>query len=62
MELVSGMAGTMVVSTGFFAGALRAVAVLQRSPAEQVEWMTAVGFVGGAVLGAFIFILDLVLR
>jgi hypothetical protein len=43
------------------AGALRALAVLRRHPAEQVEWLTAVGFAGGLVFGALILALDRVL-
>jgi hypothetical protein len=61
VELISGTAGTMLVSTGFLAGVLRALAVLRRYPAEQVEWLTAAGFAGGFALGALILALDLVL-
>jgi hypothetical protein len=50
----------MVASTGIFAGALRALAILKGSPAERIEWMTAAGFVGGLAFGALIFVIDLV--
>ncbi len=51
----------MLVSTGLLAGVLRALAVLRKFPAEQVEWLTAAGFAGGLVFGALILALDLVL-
>jgi hypothetical protein len=60
VEIVSGTIGTMVVSTGFVAGALRAFAILRGSPAEWVEWMTAAGFAVGVIFGGAIFILDAV--
>jgi hypothetical protein len=61
VELISGAAGTMLVSTGFLAGVLRALAVLRKFPAEQVEWLTAAGFAGGLVFGVLVLVLDLVL-
>jgi hypothetical protein len=61
VEIISGAAGTMLVSTGLLAGVLRALAVLSKFPAEQVEWLTAAGFAGGLVLGVLILVLDLVL-
>lgn len=61
VDLISGAAGTMLVSTGLLAGVMRALAVLRRSPAERVESLTAAGFVGGLAFGALILVLDLVL-
>jgi hypothetical protein len=61
VEIISGSAGTMLVSTGLLAGVLRALAVLKKFPAEQVEWLTAAGFAAGLVSGALILALDLVL-
>lgn len=61
VEIISGAAGTLLVSTGFLAGVLRALAILRRYPAEQVEWLTAVGFAGGLVFGTLILALDQVL-
>ncbi len=51
----------MIASTGIFAGAMPALAILKGSAPERVEWMTAAGFVGGLAFGALIFIFDLVL-
>jgi hypothetical protein len=61
VEIISGAAGTLLVSTGLLAGAMRALAVLRRSPAEQVELLTAAGFAVGLAFGALILVLDLVL-
>jgi hypothetical protein len=61
VDLISGAAGTMLVATGLLAGVLRALAILRKSPAEQVEWLTAVGFAGGLIAGALTLVLDLVL-
>jgi hypothetical protein len=58
VEIVSGAAGTMLLATGLLAGLLRALAVLKKFPAEQVEWLTAVGFAGGLAFGALILVLD----
>jgi stage V sporulation protein SpoVS len=60
VEVVSGMAGIMAVSTGLVAGAMRAVAILKGFPPERVEWMTAAGFVGGFAAGALVLAFDLV--
>jgi hypothetical protein len=60
VEIISGAAGTMLVSTGFLAGVLRALAVLRKFPAEQVEWLTAAGFAGGFAFGVLILVFDLV--
>jgi hypothetical protein len=51
----------MIASTGIFAGAMRALAILRGSPSERVEWMTAAGFAGGFAFGILLFALDLVL-
>lgn len=51
----------MVFATGLTAGALRAIAILRGFPAERIEWMTAAGFVVGAILGVLVFALDLVI-
>jgi hypothetical protein len=59
LEAVSGAIGTLLVSTGFVAGALRSLAVLRRYPAERVEWVTAAGFAGGLVLVLVIYAVDL---
>jgi hypothetical protein len=61
VEIVSGAAATMLLATGFLAGALRALAVLRKFPAEQVEWLTAVGFAAGLVFGILVLILDQVI-
>jgi hypothetical protein len=61
VELVSEVAGTMLVSTGLLAGVMRALSILRRSPAEQVELLTAAGFAGGLAFGTLILVLDLVL-
>ena len=61
VDLISGAAGTMLVSTGLLAGVLRALAVLKKSPAERIEWLTAAGFAGGLIAGALTLVLDLVL-
>jgi hypothetical protein len=61
VEMVSGTIGTLLVSTGFVAGALRSLAVLRRYPAERVEWVTAAGFAGGLVLAVVIYAMDLAL-
>ena len=50
----------MIASTGIFAGAMRALAILKGSSPEQVEWMTAAGFTGGLAFGVLLFALDLV--
>lgn len=60
VETVSETVGTLLVATGFVAGALRSLAVLRRSPADRVEWATAAGFAGGLVLGATVYVVDLV--
>jgi phage-related minor tail protein len=46
-ELVSSIAGTIVGVAGVIAGSTRAWAVLRKEPHEQVERMTAAGFVVG---------------
>lgn len=61
VDLISGAAGTMLVSTGLLAGAMRALAVLRRSSAEQVELLTAAGFAAGLAFGTLVLVLDLVL-
>jgi hypothetical protein len=60
VEAISRIAATAVFATGLAASALRAFAILRGSAAEQVEWMTAVGFAVGVALSALIFALDLV--
>jgi hypothetical protein len=61
VEIVVEVVGTLGVSTALFAGVFRAVAILRRSSAEQVEWVMAVGSVGGAAFGALVLVLDFVL-
>jgi len=61
VDLISGAAGTMLVSTGLLAGAMRALAILRRSSAEQVELLTAAGFAAGLAFGTLVLVLDLVL-
>jgi hypothetical protein len=61
LDVVSNAVGPLVLSTGFCAAALRALSVLRRFSAEQVEWLTAAGFAGGFAFGALILVLDLVL-
>lgn len=60
LDLVSGIGGTLVVSTGLVAGAMRAFAILRGFPAERIEWMTAAGFAGGVVVASLILMLDVV--
>lgn len=57
-DLVSKMGGTVVVSTGLVAGAMRALAILRGFEVERIEWMTAAGFVGGIVLAGLILLID----
>jgi hypothetical protein len=57
-EVVSRSAGTMVVITGVLAGCSRATAVLRRFPADRVEWMTTVGFVGGVLATLLLVCVD----
>jgi len=61
-ELVSTSAGTVVVITGAFAGSARASAVLRRLPPDRVEWMTAVGFVGGVAATILLVIVDKIMQ
>jgi len=61
VNLISGAAGTMLVSTGLLAGVMRALAVLRRIPGERVELLTAAGFIAGLAFGTLILVLDLVL-
>jgi hypothetical protein len=61
VEAISGVAGTLVISTGLSAGALRAWAVLKEFPSDRVERATAAGFAAGAAFGALIVAFDLVL-
>jgi hypothetical protein len=61
VKFVSEVAGTMLVSTGLLAGVMRALSILRRSPAKQVELLTAAGFAGGLAFGTLILVLDLVL-
>ena len=58
VDTVSSMAGMVLVVTGLLAGALRALAVLSNSPAERVESLTAMGFIGGAGVAFLFFLLD----
>jgi hypothetical protein len=61
-ELVSSFAGTIAVVTAAVAGFARAWAVLRRFPHEQTEWMTAAGFVGGAIVTLFLVCIDSILK
>jgi hypothetical protein len=61
IELVSGVAGTMILLTGLLAAAFRAFAILAESQPERVEWLTAVGFLSGLVFSALFLALDVVL-
>jgi hypothetical protein len=58
VDFVSDAAGMMIVLTGLAAGALRTVAVLGESSSERIEWMTALGFVGGAAISTVFLALD----
>jgi hypothetical protein len=60
IEIVSGTAGMAIVVTGLVAAALRALAVVGGSSPERVEWMTSIGFFGGAVVSMVFLALDLV--
>jgi hypothetical protein len=58
LDIVSRTGGTMVVSTGLVAGAMRALAILRGFQTERIEWMTAAGFAGGIVLAGLILLID----
>lgn len=58
-DLVSGAAGVIVLVTGVFAGAMRALAILLGATPGQIEWMTAAGFAAGLGISLAVFALDL---
>lgn len=47
-ELVNGAAGLVVVMSGLLAGVTRSLAILAGLPAEDVDRVTAMGFLAGA--------------
>jgi hypothetical protein len=59
---VANVAGTMLALTGLLAAALRAGAVLAKSPPEKVEWLTALGFLWGLMMALVSLVLDLLIR
>jgi hypothetical protein len=61
IDLVSGVAGTMILLTGLLAAAFRTFAVLVESPSERLEWLTAMGFLSGLTFAALLLALDVVL-
>lgn len=61
IEVVSDVAGTIIVLTGLLAAGLRTVAVLTKSSPERVEWLTAIGFLSGVMWAAVFLALDVVL-
>lgn len=61
-EFVSSIAGTIVAVAGVIAGSTRAWAVLRRESHEQIERMTAAGFVVGAVFTVAIVCIDSILE
>lgn len=54
IDVVTNVAGTMIVLTGLLAAALRAGAVLAKSPPERVEMQTALGFFWGMAMAMVI--------
>ena len=62
IDLVSGIAGTMILFTGLLAAVFRTFAVLAESPPERVETLTALGFLGGIAVTMMLLALDVVLR
>jgi hypothetical protein len=62
IDLVSDVAGTMILLTGLVAAASRTFAVLAGSPPEKVELFTALGFLGGVAVSAILLALDVVVR
>lgn len=62
IDLVSGVAGAVIVLTGLLAGAFRALAILGESSPERVEWLTAVGFVAGMAIAGILLVMDLAVR
>lgn len=62
IDVVTNVAGTMIVLTGLFAAALRAGAVLAKSPSERVEMQTALGFFWGMAMAMMLLALDAVIR
>jgi hypothetical protein len=61
-EFASSSAGTFLVITGALAGGFRSWAVLRRFSADQIERMTAVGFVTGAVTVILLVFVDKILK
>lgn len=47
-EILNGAAGLVVVMSGLLAGVVRSLAVLTGLPAEDVDRVTAMGFLTGA--------------
>jgi len=61
-ELVTNIAGTIVVVTGVVAGSARTWAVLAEGSHDRVERMTAVGFVVGAAITLCLVVIDSLLE
>lgn len=59
-ELVNGAAGLVVVMSGVFAGGTRSLAILLRVPTEDVDRVTAVGFLVGAGVAMVILVNELI--
>jgi hypothetical protein len=62
VDIVTDVAGTMIVLTGLIAGAFRAGAVLAKATPERVESMTALGFLWGVVMTGVLLAMDAVVR
>jgi len=61
IDVVSDVAGTIIVLTGLLAAGLRTVAVLTKSSPERAEWLTAIGFLSGVMCAAVLLALDVVM-
>lgn len=58
LDVVSDIAGAVLVLTGVAAGCLRTWAVLTGQTVERVEWLTALGFVTGVLSAILIVVID----
>jgi hypothetical protein len=61
-EFVNGAAGLVVVMSGLLAGVGRSLAILLGLSAKQVERVTALGFLAGAVAAVPILVGSLLMR
>lgn len=58
LDVVSDIAGALLVLTGVAAGSLRTWAVLTGQSIERVEWLTALGFALGVLSAILIVVID----